>query len=111
MMRHGHAIILAFKFHIFELNNIASENRIFLEIILCTKIKWRFPIGIGFGFPTPALTPATPSVIVPPVKPMVINPLISSLARRLGYNPPPVRPKPLTPINFTPDPPPFNAGI
>ena len=68
-------------------------------------------IGIGFGFPTPALTPATPPVIVPPVKPMVINPLISSLARRLGYNPPPVRPKPLTPINFTPDPPPFNAGI
>ena len=68
-------------------------------------------IGFGIGFPTPALTPATPPVIVPPVKPMVINPIISSLARRLGYNPPPARPKPLTPINFTPDPPPFNAGI
>ena len=68
-------------------------------------------IGIGFGFPTPALTPATPPVIVAPVKPIAINPLISTLAKRLGYNPPPTRPKPLTPTNFTPDPPLFNAGI
>jgi uncharacterized coiled-coil protein SlyX len=64
-------------------------------------------VGIGFGLPTPAPTPPTPPVIVPPVRPLVINPLISSLAMDLGYRPPPVKPKPLTPVTFPPEPPPF----
>ena len=68
-------------------------------------------IGFGIGFPTPALTPATPPVIVPQVRPLVVNPLISSLSKRLGYNPPPTRPKSPTPVTPTPDPPLFNAGI
>ena len=68
-------------------------------------------VGFGLGFPTPALTPATPPVPLPPVKPQLINPLISSLSRNLGYNPPPVRPPAPTLFTPTPTPPLFNAGI
>jgi hypothetical protein len=68
-------------------------------------------ILIGFELPTPPLTPRTPPVTPPRVRPLVINPLISSLMRRLGYAPPPtltLRPTPITP---TPPPPPFTGGI
>lgn len=68
-------------------------------------------LGFGLAFPTPALAPTTPPVTVPPVKPQVINPLISSLSKLLGYESPPTRPKPPTPITPTPAPPPFNAGV
>ncbi|MEW6481394.1 MAG: hypothetical protein AB1397_00035 [bacterium] len=68
-------------------------------------------IGFGLGFPTPALTPATPPITLPPVRPLVINPLISSLMRGLGYRPPPMRPPPLTFITPTPNPPLFNVGF
>lgn len=68
-------------------------------------------ILIGVGLPTPPLKPATPPVIPPRVRPLVINPLISSLMRRLGYDPPPtLKPRP-TPVIPTPPPPPFNAGV
>lgn len=68
-------------------------------------------IGFGFGFPTPALTPPTPPVTPPPVKPLVINPLISALARRLGYAPPPTLLPPPTPITPTPAPPLVNVAL
>jgi hypothetical protein len=68
-------------------------------------------ILIGVGFPTPPLTPATPPVTPPRVRPLVIKPLISSIMRRLGYDPPPKPTPPPTPITPTPPPPPFNAGI
>ena len=68
-------------------------------------------IGFGFGFPTPALTPPTPPVTPPPVKPLVINPLISALARRLGYAPPPTLLPPPTPITPTPAPPLVHVGL
>ena len=41
-------------------------------------------IGFGLAFPTPTLTPPKPPVVVPPVKPRVINPLISSLSKAAG---------------------------
>jgi hypothetical protein len=66
-------------------------------------------ILIGVGLPTPPLTPATPPVTPPRVRPLVINPLISSFSRALGHKPRP--PQPLTPITPTPAPPLFNAGI
>lgn len=68
-------------------------------------------IGFGLALPTPALKPPTPPVIAPPVRPLVINPLVSSLSRGLGYEPPPTRPKPPTPVTLAPAPPPFDAGI
>ena len=68
-------------------------------------------IGIGIAFPTPPLTPPTPPVTAPPVRPLVISPLVSSLSRRLGYDPPPARPKPLLPTILTPAPPRYHAGI
>jgi len=68
-------------------------------------------IGIGFGFPTPDLTPPTPPVTPPTVRPLVINPLLSSLFRGLGYKPPPKRPPLPTPITPKPPPPLFNVGI
>ena len=66
-------------------------------------------IGIGLGFPTPAIAPATPPVTPPPVRPLVINPLVSSISRALGYKPSKLQPRP-TPITPTPAPPIFNVG-
>jgi hypothetical protein len=67
----------------------------------------RTAIGIGFGLPTPALTREAPPVVVPPVRPLVLAPLIGALGTRLGYAPPPVRPKPASPVSLPPEPPPF----
>jgi hypothetical protein len=68
-------------------------------------------LGIGFALPTPALARAAPPVIVPPVKPLAINPMVSTLAEYLGYNPPPTRPKPQTPVALPPTSPPFYGSI
>ena len=68
-------------------------------------------VGLGFGFPTPALAPRTPPVFIPPAKPLVINPLISSLSKAFGYVPLPTRPKPPTLANASPVPPLFNAAV
>jgi hypothetical protein len=64
-------------------------------------------VGIGFGLPTPLLAPPTPPITVPPVRPQVVGPLVGSLAKYLGYQPPAVRPKPPTPFTFPPEPPPL----
>ncbi len=68
-------------------------------------------VGFGLAFPTPGLKPATPPVIVPPVRGQVIAPFVSSLARAYGYEPFPVRPKPPTPFSFPPAPPPFDTAV
>ena len=68
-------------------------------------------IGLSVAFPTPALKPPTPAVTAAPVRPMLINPLVSAISRRLGYEPPPTRLKPLSAIQFAPEQPPFNAGV
>lgn len=68
-------------------------------------------VGFGLAFPTPALKPLPPRVIAPPVRPLVVNPLVSSLARHLGYEPPPVRPKPPLAVAPALVPPPFDAAI
>ena len=65
----------------------------------------------GVGFPTPALTPITPTESPPPVRPLVVNPIFSSLSRRLGYSPPPAPPPPPTFAALTPPPPLFNGGL
>jgi hypothetical protein len=66
-------------------------------------------IELGLGFPTPAPAPATLPVTPPQVRPLVINPLFSSLSRALGYKFPP-RPSP-TPVTPKQAPPLFNVGI
>ncbi len=66
---------------------------------------------LGLGFPTPPLIPKTPAVSPPPVKPLVVNPLVKILARSLGYRPPPTRPPAPTFTLPPPQPPPFNAGV
>lgn len=43
-------------------------------------------IEIEFAFPSPALAALPPPVVIPPSRPMVIAPLIQSLAGRIGYN-------------------------
>ena len=48
---------------------------------------------------------------MPPVRPLVLRPLISSLSKLLGYHPTPKRPKPLLPITPPPEPPPFYGSI
>lgn len=71
----------------------------------------RDAIGIGFSFPTPPLAPAPPPVVIPPVQPLVVAPLVSSMARVLGYTPPPARVPPLTPVPPPPILPPFYGTI
>ncbi|MEX8520767.1 MAG: hypothetical protein AB3X44_19865 [Leptothrix sp. (in: b-proteobacteria)] len=67
----------------------------------------RNAIGIGFGWPTPAPTRPTPGVIAPPVQPQVLAPSFDAFGNLLGYAPPPQRPKPATPVNLPPEPPPL----
>ncbi len=68
-------------------------------------------IGFGLAFPTPALTPPTPPVALPPVRPRFVNPLISALSPTLGYAPLPVRPSSPNYVNAPPPQPPFNAAF
>ena len=68
-------------------------------------------ILIGFEFPTPRPTPEVLTAAPPPVRPLVIAPLVGKLARLVGYTPFPAPPP--TPV-FTPLPParpPFTAGV
>ncbi len=86
---------------------LSIENPLTVEVFETRKTA----VGFGLAFPTPALRPATPPVAVPPVKPLVVNPLVSSISRSLGYQPPPERPKPLPLVFPAPAPPMFNAGV
>jgi hypothetical protein len=67
-------------------------------------------VGFGLAFPTPALKPATPPVVIPPVRPLVVAPFVSAAASSFGYEPLPARPKPPTPFSFPPAPPPIDVG-
>lgn len=67
--------------------------------------------GFGFEFPTPGPGRSTPSQVVPSVRPLVVNPLVDSFARRLGYNSPPTRAKQPSPYTFPVEPPPFYGNI
>jgi hypothetical protein len=71
----------------------------------------RNAIGLGFDLPTPALTRAAPPVVVPPVRPLVLGPLLGAFGRQLGYAPPPMRPKTPTPVSLPPEPPPFYGSL
>src|SRR6266480_2767396 len=71
----------------------------------------RNAIGIGFALPTPPAGPPPKPQIVPPSRPLVINPLISSLSESMGYAAPPARPKPQTPVTLPPEPPPFYGDL
>jgi len=68
-------------------------------------------LGLTFSFPTPPLAPPLPPVTAPPVRPMLLQPLVASLSRRLGYEPLAVRPKPLLPQTPAAEAPPFHAGL
>ncbi len=68
-------------------------------------------ILIGVEFPTPPLTPLTPTVSPPRVRPLVVNPFFSRLSRLLGYRPFPTPPPTPTLTTPTPTPPPFTGGI
>jgi hypothetical protein len=86
---------------------LSSENPLTVEVFETKKTA----IGLGAAFPTPPLTPATPPVLPPPVRPLVIAPLVNSISSYLGYAPPPTRPKLRAPVPVTPAPPLFNAGV
>ena len=68
-------------------------------------------VSLSLAFPTPPLKPPTPPVTAAPVRPLVVYPLIDSASRSFGYDPPPVRLTPLSPIAFAPERPPFHAGL
>ena len=71
----------------------------------------RNAIGFGFGLPTPALGRAIPPVVVPPVRPLVLAPLVDAFGRQLGYAPPPERPKRAFPVSLPPEPPPYYGSL
>lgn len=68
-------------------------------------------LGFGVELPTPALAPPPKPIAPPQVKPLLLNPLINSLSKNLGYNPPPMRPPSSTYLTPPPEPPAFNAGV
>lgn len=71
----------------------------------------RNTIGIGFALPTPPQGPPPKGQIIPPVSPLVLNPLVSSFGRLLGYNALPARRKPQTPATPPPEQPPFYGEL
>lgn len=66
---------------------------------------------VGIEFPTPPLARPTPMPAPPPVKPLVLNPLVSALSRSLGYKPFPTPPPERAFVTPSPALPPFNAGV
>jgi hypothetical protein len=68
-------------------------------------------VGLEFAWPTPPLKPPPAPVTVPPVRPLVIAPLVTQFARWVGYTPPPQRPVRLTPVTPPADLPPFYGSI
>jgi hypothetical protein len=86
---------------------LSVENPLTIEAFEIKKTA----VGFGLEFPTPALGPATPPVVAPPVRPMMLNPFINAVSRRLGYQPLPARPTPLAPSTPMPAAPPFHVGL
>jgi uncharacterized coiled-coil protein SlyX len=68
-------------------------------------------LGLSWSFPTPALRPRTPGVVVPPVQPLFVEPLLSSTARLLGYKPPAARPPPLQASQLDVEPPAWQVSL
>lgn len=92
---------------------IARADQISITNPLTTEVfetRQNF-IGAGFALPTPPLTRPPPPVVIPPVRPQVINPLVTSGIRALGYEYPPTRPPPPTPVTPPPVPPPFYGNV
>lgn len=67
-------------------------------------------ITIGFAIPTPAPGQPPAPVVVPEVRPMVLGPAVSSVAKGMGYQPS-FRQKPPNPYTPPPEPPPFYGMI
>lgn len=68
-------------------------------------------IQVGFEWPTPDLTRPTPPVFAPPVKPMVLGPLVNDFAHWVGYHPSGLRPSPLAPLPPLVNPAPFYGTV
>jgi hypothetical protein len=67
--------------------------------------------GFEFALPTPPPMPAPAPVVEPPVRPLVLAPLVKDIAQRLGYVPLPQRVKPLTPVTPPLDLPPIYGSV
>lgn len=68
-------------------------------------------ILVGAAFPTRPLAPPVEIPSPPPVRPLLLQPAISGLARRLGYKPLPTPPPTPSFTTLAPDPPPFSVGV
>jgi hypothetical protein len=88
-------------------DTLSVDNPLTIEVFETRRNS----VGIGFAFPTPAAGPPPPAVVVPPVRPLVLNPAVSAFARGLGYQPTLLRPKPPTPTPYVPEPPPFYGSL
>jgi uncharacterized coiled-coil protein SlyX len=86
---------------------LSIENPLTIEVFETRRNL----IGLGFALPTPAPAPPPRGQVVPPVKPMVLNPLVSKFGSLLGYQPPILRPKAPTPVTPPPEPPPFYGEL
>jgi hypothetical protein len=90
-----------------RLDVLSVENPLTIEVFETRAAN----VGIGFALPTPEPGPAPPPFVAPPVRPLVINPLVRNLARRMGYKPLPERIKPPVPGVAPVEPPPFYGSL
>jgi hypothetical protein len=90
-----------------RLDVLSVENPLTIEVFETRRNE----IGFGFALPTPLPGPPPPAYVAPPVRPMVLNPLVSKFAGLLGYEPPILRPKKPTPITPAPEAPPFYGEL
>jgi uncharacterized coiled-coil protein SlyX len=83
------------------------ENPLTIEVF---ETRRNF-VGFGFALPTPSPGPPPQAYVAPPVRPLVLNPLVSKFADLLGYQPTILRPKKPTPTTPLPEPPPFYGEL
>jgi uncharacterized coiled-coil protein SlyX len=83
------------------------ENPLTIEVF---ETRRNF-VGFGFALPTPSPGPPPQAYVAPPVRPLVLNPLVSKFADLLGYQPTILRPKKPSPTTPLPEPPPFYGEL
>jgi len=71
----------------------------------------RNAVGLSFAWPTPAVARPAPPIVAPPVRPLVLAPLVETLSHAFGYVSPPARPKPLSASSPPPAEPPLYGSL
>ena len=99
--------------HFGTTTGVARLDTLSIGTPLTTEVFENRQVAAGFEFawPVPPLGPPPPPVVVPPVRPLVLAPLVNGFAQAVGYKPLPQRIFPPAPVRFPANPSPFYGSI